>query len=102
MATGQSYFSFADTETNDDNVQYLCPSIPPELPITPLATTRIDETEQYRPDKIAYRLYGDPMLSWIIDYANEFTGKDKIKGYVAGKVIDYPRLETLRTIGLLI
>lgn len=102
MAQGKTFFDFASIEENDNGVSYLTPSLVPELPISPLAETRIDETEQYRPDKIAYRLYGDPTLNWIIDQANGFLGKEKFSGYVAGKIIQYPRVSTLRIMGILI
>jgi len=102
MAQGRSFFDYASIERNDDGRRYLTPAQIPDLPISQLAETRIDETEQYRPDKIANRLYGDPTLNWIIDLANCFVGKEKFSGYVAGKIILYPRTSTLRLMGVLI
>lgn len=101
MASGKSLFELAEIVTNKEGQDYTCPAIPPALPISELPTTRIDETEEFRPDKIANRLYRDPTFSWVIDYANGFTGKEKFSAYKSGLMIKYVREETLRSMGLL-
>ncbi len=53
---------------------------------------------QYRPDKIAFELLGDPSLDWIIDSIN-FISHDK--EYKMGKSISYLDRDTLKRFGII-
>lgn len=45
-------------------------------------------TEQYRPDIIAYKFYGNSSYHWIITLINDI--KNTPEGYVVNKVIKIP------------
>jgi hypothetical protein len=85
-----SLWDYSDIIKSDDkNLGSICYT--PNLPITLLSTT-ILSNENFRPDKISYRLYGNPMLSWILDDANSFY---HMKEYYANRIIKYPSKEAL-------
>jgi len=64
----------------------------------PLQTTILD-SEDFRPDKIAKRLWGAPDLSWVLDVLNGFT--NGISEYSRKTVILYVPLKRMHTIGLI-
>lgn len=97
-----SYFNYGDTFDNVENnftirtVRSIC--YPPKMPLkTSMLKTKILNVEHYRPDKIAYRLFGDPLLSWILDEINNFY---LISDYSAGKEIYYLNELGLLSIGI--
>lgn len=59
----------------------------------------IENYEEYRPDKIAYNLWSNQLLSWVLNQINFFT--HGIKEYTAGKEINYLDANILRDIGIL-
>ena len=81
-------------ESDDKSISSFCYT--PQLPITLLSTT-ILSNENFRPDKVSYRLYGNPMLSWIIDETNNFY---HMKEYYANRIIKYPSKEALNIMGI--
>ena len=90
-----SLWDYSNIIQNDDkNISSICYT--PNLPITLLSTT-ILSTENFRPDKISYRLYGNPMLSWVLDDANNFY---HMKEYTANRSILYPSKQALDIMGI--
>jgi len=57
----------------------------------------LTETYQYRPDLLAFDLYGDPKLWWVFAQRNpNRLGFDPYFDFVAGLGIYVPKLETLK------
>lgn len=82
-----------DNGTSKDNISI---SYPRKMPIT-LSKTKVDASEQNRPDKISYRLYGNPLNSWILDEANNFY---LFSDYYINRTILYPTREALTIMGI--
>lgn len=62
-------------------------------------TYRIKPEEQYRPDKIAWKLLKSQDLSWILDSINNFeTG---IKEYTQDRIIYYLDIQFLNNLGII-
>ena len=59
----------------------------------------ITATEEYRPDKIAFALWGNADVSWVLDEINEFT--NGISSYTHNTVIKYLEKQELIKMGLL-
>lgn len=59
----------------------------------------IKPEEAYRPDKIAYNLWGNQRASWILDAINNFT--HGIKEYEKNKSIYYLSKDILVNLGIL-
>lgn len=57
----------------------------------------IKPEHQYRPDKIAFYLFGDEFGDWILDRINSFT--HGIEEYYAGREILYLERDALKKIG---
>lgn len=94
-----SLFDFANILSSDtDNRQNYSVSRPPRFPISGMIQDEIQSDEQYRPDKVADRIYNDPSLSWIIDEANNWF---HLKEYTIGKKFLYPNENTLIQMGIL-
>ena len=56
---------------------------------------------QYRPDLLAYDLYGDASLWWVFAARNPNTIQDPVFDFLPGAVIYIPKKETLvATLGL--
>lgn len=55
--------------------------------------------EEYRPDKIALRIYGDETLDWVIDEANSFD--HGVKEYARGVKLRFPAKAELRKMGII-
>lgn len=55
----------------------------------------IDRVYQYRPDMLAYDLYGDSTLWWVFAARNPNVIKDPTFGFKAGLIIYIPKKETL-------
>lgn len=97
-----NYFDYItinfDVEKGGGITQYSSVSYPPELPLVEsLSKTLIQSDEMYRPDKVSYRLYRNPMLSWLIDEANSFYS---FADYTINKEIYYPSLQALEIMGI--
>ena len=58
-------------------------------------TFTINLTYQYRPDLLAYDLYGDVNLWWVFAARNPNAIKDPIFDFIPGKTIFIPKKETL-------
>jgi len=80
---GISYFPTV-TEIVDDDIIY---------------TTEILSSENYRPDKIADRLWGIPDLSWVLDVLNDF--QEGIQEYKRGVTIKYVSFDRLKKAGII-
>lgn len=87
-----SYFNYGNIISDVDDktlkeVVYTSISYTPNLPLkTSMLKTTILQTENFRPDKISYRLFEDPNLSWILDEINSFY---TFSDYYAGREIYY-------------
>jgi hypothetical protein len=95
-----NFFDYAYLIDNDDIDRRNNASIsyPPRSPLkSSMLTTTILITEQYRPDKVAFRLYNNPLLSWVIDEANSFYS---ISDYTYEKKIYYPSQRALDLMGI--
>lgn len=57
----------------------------------------ITKTYEYRPDLLAYDLYGDAGLWWVFSVRNPNTIQDPIFDMVAGAQIQLPKLASLKT-----
>lgn len=94
-----SLFDFANILTGlDDNRENYSISRPPRFPIKGMIESEINSDEQFRPDKVAYRLYNDAQLSWVVDEANNWY---HIKEYTIGRKFLYPTETTLIQMGIL-
>lgn len=51
---------------------------------------------EYRPDLLAYDLYGDARLWWVFSVRNKNIIKDPIYDLVAGQKIQLPKASTIR------
>ena len=58
----------------------------------------INVTYQYRPDLLAYDLYGDAGLWWVFYQRNPNTLTAPPMDFEAGAVIYLPKLNTLKTV----
>ena len=66
------------------------------IPAHPSDPTYIIEAQfKYRPDLLAYDLYGDPKLWWVFVNRNRHILKDPIFDFVPGVVIHCPRADSL-------
>lgn len=84
--TGYSQF-FLDTMTNRP--------IPREVDDTIMV---LNQTYQYRPDLLAYDLYGTPTLWWVFYQRNPNTLTAPPLDFKAGVRIYLPKLSTLRNV----
>jgi hypothetical protein len=63
--------STIDENYNVINYRSICYS--PKMPLKQyMLKTKILQTEKYRPDKVSFRLFNDPTMSWVIDEINSF------------------------------
>lgn len=60
-------------------------------------TYKINSVYKYRPDMLAYDLYGDVNLWWVFAVRNPNTIKDPVFDFIPGKTIFIPKKETLVT-----
>jgi len=58
----------------------------------------IDAKFAYRPDLLAYALYGDPALWWVFTQRNLDVLQDPIFDFVPGTKIYLPKGSSLRTV----
>jgi hypothetical protein len=59
---------------------------------------KINQTYQYRPDLLAFDLYGDAGLWWVFYQRNPNTLTAPPMDFEAGAVIYLPKLNTLKTV----
>lgn len=86
------------TNINNSRSPYSSLCYPPRLPLTTsMRKTTVGSDETYRPDKVSFRLYGNPLLSWILDDANSFYS---CADYTINKEILYPSFEALDLMGI--
>ena len=83
--TGYSQF-FLDTMVNRP-----IPSQSDDLPFT------INQTYQYRPDLLAFDLYGNAGLWWVFYQRNPNTLQAPPMDFVVGTLIYLPKMTTLKT-----
>jgi alpha-L-fucosidase len=57
----------------------------------------IDRVYKYRPDLLAYDLYGDAGLWWVFSIRNPNVLKNPIGDFIPGVAISIPKKETLVT-----
>lgn len=50
----------------------------------------------YRPDLLAYDLYGDTQLWWVFAVRNKEVIKDSIYDFITGQTIFLPKLATIK------
>jgi len=53
---------------------------------------------QYRPDLLAYDVYGDPQLWWVFAVRNKDVIKDSIYDFVSGQTIFLPKYSTIQSV----
>jgi hypothetical protein len=58
----------------------------------------LNQTYQYRPDLLAYDLYGNPGLWWVFYQRNPNTLTKPPLDFVAGVQIYLPNINTLKTV----
>lgn len=58
----------------------------------------ISHTYEYRPDRLAYDLYGNPMLWWVFAVRNKNTLLDPIWDFKVDTKIFLPKKSTLQTV----
>ena len=90
--------NYSSPITDLDGIQYAGPSYHPDFPISGYKEHIIKPDEEYRADKIAYRLLGSDNLSWVLDVANNFT--HGFKEYKEGVTIRYPIQEAIKAMGI--
>jgi hypothetical protein len=62
---------------------------------------QVTKNYEFRPDLLAFDLYGNSELWWVFSVRNKSTIKDPIYDMVAGTKIYLPKLSTLRsTLGI--
>lgn len=81
-----------DKKFLDIMVERIIPSIADDILYT------ITPTYEYRPDRLAYDLYGDPMLWWVFTSRNKNTLIDPIWDFKTGVKIYLPKKATLQTV----
>ena len=59
---------------------------------------KIKPQYNYRPDLLASDLYDDPNLWWVFKSRNPSVLEDPVFDFVAGVVIQVPRLETIKAV----
>ena len=59
---------------------------------------KIKPQYNYRPDLLASDLYDDPNLWWVFKSRNPSVIEDPIFDFVAGVIIQVPRIETIKKV----
>ena len=97
MATTVQYAKTSPYARTGFNDRYLdvanLPAIPKKADDVPFI---INKTYQYRPDLLAYDLYGDPSLWWVFAMRNPNAIQDPIFSMRIGVQIFLPKKETLQ------
>jgi len=70
----------------------------PSIPITSSDLAyQIDSIYKYRPDLLAYDLYGDPTLWWVFSVRNPNVIQDPVFDFEPGVIIYVPQKQNLVT-----
>nr|NDG05576.1 hypothetical protein [Oxalobacteraceae bacterium] len=78
---------------------YLGPWVDRAIPkLNDDALTQLNLTYQYRPDLLAYDLYGNPGLWWVFYQRNPNTLTRPPWDFLAGTTIYLPKESTLKTV----
>ena len=83
--------------TNGNFLDFMSYRPIPKIPSDVLMT--ITKVYEYRPDLLAYDLYGDSRLWWVFAERNpNRIGKDPYFDFIAGIQIYVPKLDTLKQV----
>ena len=83
--------------TNGNFLDFMSYRPIPKIPSDVLMT--ITKVYEYRPDLLAYDLYGDSRLWWVFAQRNpNRLGQDPYFNFVAGLNIYVPKLDTLKSV----
>jgi hypothetical protein len=87
-------------ETNIVYNKFLDVAVPRNIPMLPSDVYMVlTSAYEYRPDLLAYDLYGDPKLWWVFAARNpNKLGPDPYFNFTAGTGIYIPNIDTLRTV----
>lgn len=96
MATYTNTSPWFNTTTTQDYLDIL--SIRPVSAEPDDILYTIDAKFAYRPDLLAYALYGEPNLWWVFIQRNLDVLQDPIFDFVAGKQIYLPKGSSLRSV----
>ena len=91
-----AYSKYSPYAKTDQFGSYLdIANIPSILPDKDDVILTINKTYQYRPDLLAYDLYGDANLWWVFTIRNPNVIKDPIYDMIPGTVIYIPKQNKL-------
>ena len=91
-------FDYSYNVSNKINFSGICYQTPNFFKYKNLFETYIiNSREEFRPDIIAYELYGDDRLSWVLDEVNHFY---TLSSYTQGRRIYYLPIEILIGLGI--
>jgi hypothetical protein len=94
MALGYSRYSpYSNTELYGNFLDVT--TIPPIVPNLDDVTLTINKTYEYRPDLLAFDLYGNAELWWVFAVRNPNVIKDPVFDLRSGVEIFLPRKESL-------
>ena len=95
------YFDTANMYVNLENMTFSGLAYPYNFFIyeDDFKETTVAPNEEFRADKIAYRLWDSQDLSWILDIINDF--ENGISDYTIGTIVKYLDTETLINIGII-
>lgn len=82
----------------DDGIKYSGIAYLPQMPEDGYPVSKIRPDEQYRPDKVSYRLYGRTDLCWLIEELNRWSGG--IQEYTLGREFGYISPKDLKVFGI--
>jgi len=96
-----NYFASLETLYDEKNVPYngVFNNIDFRIYESYYKSYKILADEQYRPDKIAWKLLGSQDFSWILDLINNF--ENGIKEYEQNKIIKYLDMQFLINMGVI-
>jgi hypothetical protein len=100
MATNDMYPSTSPYYVTDvTNNKFLDFMVNRAIPMVPSDIYwEITMVYEYRPDLLAYDLYGDSRLWWVFASRNPNRLKDPMFDFVAGVGIYLPKLDTLKNV----
>ncbi len=94
MARYSNTSPYFNTEENNISLDFLRPRTITAAPDDVAYT--IDRIYAYRPDLLAYDLYGSPRLWWVFAQRNPDVIEDPIYDFSIGKTIQLPKLSNLK------
>ena len=94
MAKYSNTSPYFNTSENKNSLDFLNPrTIPADQDDT---SYTIDRIYAYRPDLLAYDLYGTPRLWWVFAQRNPNVIEDPIYDFTIGKTIQLPKMSNLK------